>query len=181
MRQEMGHLLVDVQGVGYNVHVPLTVWEQVQENEEQTLWISTYVRVDRLDLFGFLDRSSRIFFVLVIAQSGIGPKLGLELCSVPRDLLVQAIHSDDASLLTSVKGVGKKKAEKLMLELKTVLELQPAVFGSSKAGGDAYDHDAVEALAALGYDKSSILNVLKKLPANLGTTEERVTEALRKL
>lgn len=176
---------IDVNGVGYGVSVPLNVWDELKEGSEATLCILTYVREDRLDLFGFLDTTSRALFERFIAMSGIGPKTALELCAVPRSLLMQAIGSQEAKLLTSVKGIGKKTAEKLLLDLKSLAESQPDIFGStnhqSRITNHQYDQDAIDALKNLGYDTHSILDALKNLSEELETTEERVTAAIRSL
>jgi Holliday junction DNA helicase RuvA len=174
---------VDVNGVGYGVSVPMNVWDELKEGKEATLCILTYVREDRLDLFGFLDETGRTLFQRFIAMNGIGPKHALELCAVPKSLLMQAIGSQEPKLLTSVKGIGKKTAEKLLLDLKSLAEKQPDIFGTSSSGlvAGITDSDAIDALKNLGYDTNSILNVLKNLPEELETTEERITAAIRSL
>ncbi len=179
-----GVVSVDVAGVGYRVQVPLDTWEALEENAERFLWIQTYVREDRLELFGFLEREDRLLFEELIARPGIGPKLGLELCSVQRSLLDQAITEEDPRLLMSVRGIGKKTAEKLLIDLRALREKYPELFGMRTQGGEAapaLDQDAVAALASLGYDLPIVLQALRKLPKNLATTEERVTAALRSL
>ena len=184
-RLKTGEALIDVKGVGYLVSLPIDAWEKLKDGTECTLWISTYVREDRLDLYGFLDQGSRSLFELLISQSGIGPKMGLELCAVPRELLLQATQQNDPKLLSTVKGIGSKKAEKILVELKNMIEKEPEIFGHfTKRTGvkeETFDQDAIDALTTLGYDTSTILQALKKLPADLGTTEERVAEALRTL
>ena len=180
----LGEVTVDVQGVGYRIKVPLNIWETLQEGDQRLLWISTYVREDRLDLYGFPDASGRSLFEELTSLQGIGPKLGLELCAVPKDLLMQAIGQDDASILQSIKGIGKKTAEKLLLELKSLAEKQPDLLRSatgSSTMGHQYDQDAVEALKTLGYDAPTILETLRNLPKDMKTTEERVAAALRAL
>ena len=184
-RLDHGEANVDVRGVGYAVSVPTDAESALEEGKECDLWIATYVREDRLELYGFTEKGSRRLFELLIAQSGIGPKMALELCAVPRDLLVQAVERSDAGILTSVKGVGKKKAEKLILELKGTMERHPEIFRSAGADGTSdgptHDQDALDALVALGYETSVVLQALRKLPPDLGSTEERVTEVLRSL
>ena len=177
-------LSIDVAGVGYRVAVPINVWDTVKEGKEAMLYISTYVREDRLDLFGFLDETGRTLFERFIGMTGIGPKLGLELSAVPRSLLMQAIGTQDPKLLTSIKGIGGKTAEKLLVDLKTLAEKQPEVFGSARetqSMGHHMDQDAVEALKSLGYDTGTVMQALKDLPKDLTTTEERVAAALRSL
>lgn len=175
---------VDVNGVGYRVFVPMNVWDSLKEGAKAKLFTSTQVREDRLDLFGFLEDRERILFDRFIAMNGIGPKLALELSAVPKSLLMQAIGSQEPKLLTTIKGIGKKTAEKLLLDLKSLAESQPEIFGTdipSSAASTSYDHDAVEALKTLGYDTTTIMDVLKNLPEELTSTEERVTAALRTL
>lgn len=183
-RQNPEEITLDVHGVGYKVYVPISVWDALNDGEEATLHILTYVREDRLDLFGFMDRANKTLFERFIAMNGIGPKSALELCSVPKSLLMQAIGSQDSKLLTTVKGIGKKTAEKLLVDLKALAEKQPDIFGSDAASahsGHAYDQDAIDALKNLGYDSSTVMQALQNLPADIITTEERVASALRNL
>jgi holliday junction DNA helicase RuvA len=180
----LGEVSVDVGGVGYRVIVPLNVWDAVTEGEQTTLWISTYVREDRLDLFGFSDAPMRMMFEALIGLQGIGPRMGLELCAVPRAMIMQAIVQDDPKLLMSIKGIGKKSAEKLLIELKSLAEKEPLMFQGGEGGKELpakFDRDAVAALSQLGYGTADIMQALEQLPAHLSTTEERVTAALRML
>ncbi len=184
-KMDTGEVIVDVQGVGYKVTVPLDVWDALTEAEQTMLWVSTYVREDRFDLYGFRDRAGRTMFEEFIKLSGIGPKMGLELCAVPRSMLLQAVHLNDDKLLSNVKGVGKKTAEKLLVELRSLVEKMPDLLGSASEGGSVarneFDRDAISTLASLGYDMQTITRTLKDLPPDLKTTEERVAAALRSL
>lgn len=180
---EPGLASIDVGGVGYLLQLPLDLWDELQNGTEAELFTYTHVREDRLDLFGFRDWAHRRLFARFMKMSGIGPAMGLELCSVPGVLLMQAIQNQDATLLTNIKGIGRKKAEKLLLDLKSLLENSPDVFGTSGAAAHAaeYDRDAMAALSALGYDNSTIMQALKNLPGDLESTEQRVAAALRSL
>ncbi|MDD4319379.1 MAG: Holliday junction branch migration protein RuvA [Candidatus Peribacteraceae bacterium] len=179
----IGEVMLDVQGVGYRVAVPLDAWEQLEEAQHASLWTSTYIREDRFDLFGFPDRQGQLLFEELIKMQGVGPKLGLELCAVPRNLLLQAAQEQDGGILKNVKGVGKRTAEKLVVELRALLERHPGIFGAATTGDlrSEYDQDAIAALTSLGYDSSSAVDALKRLPADLKSTEERVAAALRAL
>lgn len=182
-RLDPGEVTVDVSGVGYRVSVPLDVWDQLKESEPRMLWVTTYVREDRLDLFGFADRAGRTLFDEFLKLPGVGPKTALELCAVPRSLFAEAARSNDPALLQHIKGIGKKTAEKLLVELKSLHEKKPHIFesaGGSPTRGE-FDQDAISALTALGYDAQTIIHTLKALPEALGTTEERVAAALRSL
>lgn len=178
-----GELSVDVRGVGYRVSVPVNVWDETVDNAEAMLWISTYVREDRLELFGFADKDTRLLFEQCIGMSGVGPKMGMELCAVPRAILLKAVEENDPGLLRNIKGVGGKTAEKLLVELKSLVEKAPGLFKTEGAQPMAarFDQDTIEALVQLGYATQDIMNVLKGLPKELATTEERVTAALRTL
>lgn len=182
-RLDPTEVIVDVQGVGYKVTVPVDVFEGLEEATNCMLWIATYIREDRMDLYGFRDRAGRTLFEEFLNIAGVGPKMALELCAVPRELLLKAVLDEDHALLTNIKGVGKKTAEKLLLELKSLHEKNLNIFGATQGGTVRadFDHDAVAALANLGYDTSSIMKVLKEMPKNLQTTEERVAAALRSL
>lgn len=171
-----------VQGVGYLVHTPLSVWEMMDEQNETTLIIHTYVREDRFDLFGFLSEQDRTLFIELISISGIGPKIALEICGLPRHQLHQAIALSDASYLSGIKGIGSKRAERLLIELKSVFEKEGMVSQASEDPTDAaVDQDAISALTSLGYERAIIIKALKKLPKDLHKTEDRVTAVLRSL
>jgi Holliday junction DNA helicase RuvA len=177
-----GEVSVDVNGAGYRVAVPVDTWDGLADGEVAMLWISTYVREDRFELFGFADAGTRTLFEELTQISGIGPRTGLELCGVPRGLLLKAIQENDHAPLTSVKGIGKKTAEKLLVELKSLAERHPGLFAAdTRELGAKFDQDAVAALAQLGYNQADAVRALEAVPQDLRTTEERVTAALRSL
>ena len=177
---DLGEVTVDVAGVGYKVSVPIDVWENLEEGANRMLWISTYVREDRFDLYGFSDAAGKRMFDEFLKLPGVGPKTALELCAVPRSLFAQAIRSDDHRLLSSIKGIGKKTAEKLLVELKSLDEKRPGMFADAGTRG-SFDQDAISALTALGYDQQTVMHALKELSPALASTEERVAAALRSL
>ncbi len=178
-----GVVTVDVQGVGYKVMVPVNDWDAMLPGALVLLHTATYVREDRFDLYGFLDTQTRSLFEKLIDISGIGPRMGLELCAVPRGLIVNALHKKDPQLLSTVKGVGRKTAEKLLVELSSLAERDPQIFMGAQTPdmGARFDADTVAALTQLGFASNDILRVLETLPTELKTTEERVTAALRNL
>lgn len=180
-RLKPGIITVDVQGVGYLVHTPLTTWEVLAEDAEVTIFLSTYIREDRFDLYGFKHENDKTLFELFIDQNGIGPKLGLELLCVPTSTFHTAAITNDASVLTGIKGIGKKTGEKLLVELKTMVETNPELFTThnTQPPSAMFDQDAVAALANLGYDQRTINEMLKQVPASATTTEERIAAALK--
>jgi Holliday junction DNA helicase RuvA len=136
-------------------------------------------------LYGFLTEADRTLFVELLGFNGVGPKTALEMCSIPKQIILQAVAEEDASVLTQIKGIGKKTAEKLLVDLKSLKERRPEHLEtdadtSLPSSGNA-DMDAVEALTTLGYDRATALKAVKKVPANVKRTEDRVTAALRSL
>lgn len=183
-KEAPGSVIVDIQGVGYGVLVPVTTWDNLEEGAVATLFISTYVREDRFELFGFAEMTTKQLFECLIQLSGVGPKIGLELCAVPKSLLLQAVNEEDPAILTAIKGIGRKTAEKLLIELKSLVEKQPHIFATVSGipiSGGRYDSDAIAALSQLGFTNGDIMRALEALPSDLGSTEERVTAALRSL
>src|SRR6202162_294616 len=148
-------VMVDVGGVGYLVAVPLSTFAALGElHTEVTLLIHTHVREDALSLYGFLSSREKHFFELLLGASGVGPSLALKILSgMSVEELVPAIRTGDLSRLTKIPGVGRKTAERMVVELKDKLEAvavetekPPA---SSPAGIEA---DVISALVNLGYD-----------------------------
>jgi holliday junction DNA helicase RuvA len=148
-------VLVDVGGVGYLVQVPLSTYAALGElHTEVTLLIHTHVREDALSLYGFLSSREKHFFEMLLSASGVGPSLALKILSgMSVEELVPAIRGGDLARLTKIPGVGRKTAERIVVELKDKLDAvtieveRPAA--SSPAGIEA---DVVSALVNLGYE-----------------------------
>lgn len=181
---DIPHIAIDVSGVSYLASVPHPVWDSLENGENTTLIVYTFVREDRLELFGFKTGTDRAFFIALLNLSGIGPKLALELSSIPREMLVSAAEQEDAAILANIKGVGRKTAEKLLVDLKSMFEKHPewaTLVSDNGVKRAAFDADAIAALTSLGYDQPSILDALKRIPVKLKRTEDRVAAALRSL
>ena len=149
-------VLVDVGGVGYLVQVPLSTYATLGElRTEVTLLIHTHVREDALALYGFLSSREKHFFEMLLSASGVGPTLALKILSgMNVEELVPAIRSGDLARLTRIPGVGRKTAERIVVELKdkldaVVVEAAEKPAPSSPAGVEA---DVISALVNLGYD-----------------------------
>jgi Holliday junction DNA helicase RuvA len=160
-------LVVDVQGVGYEVFIPLTVYYELPEcGTTVSLYIHTRVREDSFKLFGFIKEADKQMFELLTRISKVGPKIALAFLSgmTTRDL-TQAVFNDDISTLSAIPGVGRKTAERLALELKdklSELNLQPETT-TKLAPGNGLKDDAVSALVNLGYKKAAAEQALKKI------------------
>ncbi|HSS47338.1 MAG TPA: Holliday junction branch migration protein RuvA [Thermoanaerobaculia bacterium] len=150
-------LLLDVQGVGYEVHIPLSTWYEVEKRRDEPvrLFIHTHMREDGIALFGFWTEREKLLFERLIAVSGIGPRLGrVVLSGMAPDDLLGAIAAGDVARLSTIPGVGKKTAERMVLELKDKMrELAAELPDTAKAAPGA-DQDVVSALVNLGYKAS---------------------------
>jgi Holliday junction DNA helicase RuvA len=149
-------LLLDVQGVGYEVHVPLSTWYEIEKRRDEPirLFIHTHMREDGIALFGFWTEREKLLFERLIAVSGIGPRLARVILSgmAPDDLL-GAIAGGDVGRLSTIPGVGKKTAERMVLELKDKMRELAAELPETPAAIPA-DQDVVSALVNLGYKSS---------------------------
>lgn len=179
-----GHLLVEVGGVGYRVLIPLSALGPVGEPGTSVfLHIHTHVREDALILFGFPTADERYCFEALISAHGVGPALALALLSVhPPAALRRAVATDDADALTSVPGIGKKTALRLLIELKARLdEGAEAVEPASMLNGHGGPRAAVRiALASLGYSSDEVREAVNELPEE-GTEQELLRAALRSM
>jgi Holliday junction DNA helicase RuvA len=154
LRKGPQEAVVDVGGVGYRLTIPLSTFYRIGEpGAEVTLLTHTHVREDALALFGFLTPVEQALFERLIAVSGVGPKLAISVLSgIEAPDLVAALRSSDLARLTRVPGVGKKTAERLVLELKDKLQDLPSAAAAPSAPSAAAD-DIASALVHLGYSR----------------------------
>ena len=158
LEKHPNRVIVDVNGVGYDVHVPLSTFYEMAEPDEQiALRIHTHVREDALLLYGFATRLELQIFERLISVSGIGPKLALAVLSgIEPNELVSAIRTANVARLTGIPGIGKKIAERIGLELKdkmaSFLPAESAALPSA-ATGDTLRDDVLSALINLGYHR----------------------------
>jgi len=178
LEKHPNRVIVDVQGVGYEVHVPLSSFYGMAEvGQELTLRVHTHVREDALLLFGFTTPLELSLFERLIAVSGVGPKLALAVLSgiEPQDL-IGAVQRGDVARLTSIPGIGKKTAERLALELKDRIAKLEGAAAPVPAAGSMRD-DLVSALLNLDYHRSA---VEKAVDATLAADGSRSFEAALK-
>lgn len=183
-RKSTDYLIVEVAGIGYQVHVPLSTYYSLPDDgEDVRLYIHTHVREDALSLFGFSTEAEKSMFLLLVGVSGIGPKLALAvLSSLSVQELSLAIQASDDSKLRTIPGIGKKTAARLVLELQDKMKLMapfaPLDHQPSSEAGDV--EDAVSALVNLGYKKPLAEEALKKVKQGRSgfTVEALIKEAL---
>jgi len=148
-------LLLDVQGVGYEVHIPLSTYYEIEKrvgSELVALFIHTHMREDGIALFGFWTEREKALFEKLIGVGGIGPRLARVILSgMPPDDLLAAIAAGDVGRLSTIPGVGKKTAERMVLELKDKMRELAAELPEQAAAAPPADQDVVSALVNLGY------------------------------
>lgn len=179
-------IVVDVQGIGYGVKVPLsTFYELPGIGEEVLLQVHTYVREDTLHLYGFLTQKEKELFCLLIGVSGVGPRLAISVLSgISAHDLERALMDGDLFSLTRIPGVGRKTAERMLVELKdkVVAPETAVVHGIQGKGGMV--KDALSALVKLGYTKAvaeeAIRDVMREKGDDL-SLEQLLKESLRLL
>ena len=185
---ESYHLLVVLEagGVGYEVHIPVTTAEKVPAiGAECSLFIHSVYREDSATLYGFAGRDDRDFFRLLVEKvSGIGPKIGISILSrMSTDLLRSAIASSDVGLLSKCPGIGKKTAERLVIELKDKVGLAStgsvtSLGETDVSGGASTFQDAVASLMTLGYKPADADKLVRKAVSKLSA--DAAVEALIK-
>lgn len=198
LESEEEHVLLDVQGVGYGLHVPrYAEADQPKPGDDAEYYVSTVVREDSITLYAFRSKSEKRVFDIFEHVSGIGPRTGLDILStISVNEFITAVLGSRTDILVRVPGIGKKKAERIILDLKDRLkqfsvpeaELPPAPAGSEKKAsppapqGDAYE-DAVKAMQALGFSAAAasrnVAAAMRDMESDTPSVEEVVKAALR--
>lgn len=179
--------IIDVNGVGYQVFTSLTSFYSLPEiNDALTINVHTHHREDAIQLFGFVEKSEKELFHFLIGVSGIGPKLALTILSgMPADQLIAAITDGDVRRLTNISGIGKKTADRLVLELKEkVKHIAPTARTGERAERNRIMDDAISALINLGYNRAVAKDAIEKINIDAGgdiTVENLIRESLKVL
>ena len=172
-------LIVDVNGVGYLVTVPLPLLETAEDHLPINLHIHTVVREDDLSLYGFEQRQDLIFFQKLIEVNGVGPRLAMDLFTVSIDSIKRAILEGNVTALTQMKGIGKKTAERIILELKDKI----GALHSDTPLAPATDlpEDVLHALLGLGYHRKDITRVFRSLKDPMENSEALIKYFLKNI
>ena len=175
-------VVLDVAGVGYGLFVTNEDHGRLVSGEPTKLYVYEHIREQQHDLFGFLSRESKNFFEILLSVNGVGPKMALNLLSVGTAAQVkQAIASGDVKFISQANGVGKRLAERVVVELKNKVGLAAVdleATGLLQSDDSLMKDEAVEALVALGYTPQDAIKALQNVDNKL-STEERLTQALR--
>ncbi len=173
------YVSIDINGLGYKVFVTDDSLHTLKVGAKTSLLTHLVVREDALDLYGFIHRKEKDFFELLISISGIGPKSALNILSiVASDTLASAIRSGSTAHLIKVSGIGRKTAEKIVLELRDRLG---GILGEDMSAEMSTDADVIEALKTLGYDATEARDALKKIDKDIVDTGTKVKAALKVL
>lgn len=173
-------VLLDVNGVGYKVLVPDSVYSKLSKNETLKLFTYTYVREDELSLFGFLEMEDLVLFESLLTVSGIGPKTALNIFSFgQRAEIVDAIVKGDYSFFTSVPRLGTKNAQRIVIELKNKMGAGSDV---DLSGKDFVENaQVVEALRNFGFSQTEAQNAIRNIKTPNLTLDEKIKLSLKNL
>jgi Holliday junction DNA helicase RuvA len=168
-----GSLILETGGVGYKVFVGEAMLSQVKEGQERELFCYLYLREDRMELYGFSNPETLRFFEVLNTISGIGPKAALALSSLGSiDEFKKAIEQKNERFFSTTKGIGKKKIQKIIVELTGKLD-------DIETPKSAKPDDALDSLVALGFSKSDARQALSHVSPEITQTEQRIKEALK--
>lgn len=175
-----GTVLIEVAGVGYVVHVSQRVLAELEPSTQAFLYVHHHIREADQQLYGFLTRDERTTFQTLIGVHNVGPAMGMAIIAThPPHALVDIVANQDVAALTLVSGVGRKTAERLLVELKEKLSV-PVLDGGGPQGGGGTVADVREALIGLGYADAEIRETLRELPA-ADDAAELLRDALKAL
>jgi Holliday junction DNA helicase RuvA len=177
-----GSIIIETNNLGYQIFIGEKNWESLQPDQTVELFIYHNVREDTEDLYGFSNLDELSLFELLISVSGVGPKSALSVLSLASaEQIKQAIILGDESLLTQVSGIGKKTAQRLILELKNKISGLPLDLANGSILNSNVDQDDLEALLALGYSLPKARQALAKIDQQITDPAQRLKLALQNL
>lgn len=165
-------------GVGYGVMIGDRTASVIKKQSETTLYIHTHVREDALDLFGFTSPEDKSMFEMLLTVSGVGPKTALHIADASPSQIRKAVEQADISFFTSFSRVGKKLAQKIIIELKTKIG---SLIDIDLMDGSAQLKDVREALQSLGYDERDIAKALRAVPVDALPLQVAIKECMKVL
>ena len=173
------NIILNTGNVGYLVNLTAPLLEKCSAGKTLELYIFTKVREDDISLYGFISVEELEFFKTVLNVNGVGPKIALEILSQDTSKTKAAILSNDILYLSKIPGIGKKTAERIIVELKNKLDWVDSMRQHANLEVQGTHEEAVEALSGLGYQRFEILKMLQKMPAEITVTEEIITYFLK--
>lgn len=174
-------VFVDVQGIGYEVNISLNTYSSIQKLTEGKLYTYLQIKEDAHTLYGFFDTLEKEMFVMLISVSGVGAATArMMLSNMKPEEISKAIAQNNARVLESVKGIGKKTAERLVLELKDKMGKLGTILPEDASGGNTLKQDALNALVALGIARPVAEQAIKKIVISSPTTKNTLEELIKK-
>lgn len=172
-------ILLMVSGVGYAVHVPPRTIHTLIDEKTSTFFTHTHVREDALELYGFITREELELFELLLSVSGIGPRTALPIVQQGVPLVTRAVNESDVDFFTTIPRLGRKNAQKIIIELKSKL-------GSIREldlteGAISETKEILDALLSMGFEKKEALSAIRKFTVREGTMEQKIRKALQYL
>jgi Holliday junction DNA helicase RuvA len=172
-------VIIDTNGVGYKVYISEKTYFDIKDKKETEFFIHTHVREDILDLYGFLSFEEMMFFEAILSVSGIGPKMGLAILAQGSvQEIKKAVVSNDILFFVAISGIGRKKAERFILEMKDKIE---AILPEKKNVNMKDSEEIIEALKQLGYSNKEAIEIVRQTPDNLKRMEDKLTWALKNI
>ncbi|NQU99482.1 MAG: Holliday junction branch migration protein RuvA [Parcubacteria group bacterium] len=172
-------VIINSGNVGYKVFVSEKTYFKIKDKKEVEFYTHTHVREDMLDLYGFETYDEMIFFEAILSVSGIGPKVGLAILAQGSVTEIKrAIASSDILFFNAVSGIGKKKAERFIMELKDKIEV---ILPEKESANIKDSEEVIEALKQLGYTNKEAIEIVRQTPDNLKRAEDKITWALKNI
>jgi holliday junction DNA helicase RuvA len=170
-------VIIDVSGVGYQVYIGPLLLSKLKNNSELTLYIHTHVRDDAFELYGFFTNDDLLIFNYLLSVSGIGPKTALLVTDRGYEKIKKAIITSDLEFFTTIPRLGKKNAQKIIIELKSKIgSTTPLNLNDQE---DSETKDILNALTSMGFDKREIIPAINKISENQKTIEEKIRFLLK--
>lgn len=180
LNKGQNYIIVEVNSIGYKVFVNAAMLADFNVGADAEIYTHQYVREDALDLYGFRSLAELEFFELLISISGIGPKSALGVLAIASVVDIKdSIARGDSHLLTKVSGIGRKTAERVVLELRE--KIGKAIDIGQQSGGGSVSGDEIDALMALGYSMQQARDALRSVDVEIKDSGERIRAALKKL
>ncbi|MBN1533053.1 MAG: Holliday junction branch migration protein RuvA [Spirochaetes bacterium] len=156
-------LILDVHGVGYSLSIPIATFEFLRDKNDASLFVYTMHREESMRLFGFHRERDRDIFSMLLSISGIGPAMALSILSgLSIERIIQAVATEDSSMLIGIPGIGKSKADKLIFELKRKQKKLETLSGE-QVSADLWYRDAIDALVSLGFEESRSAKIVSEI------------------
>lgn len=170
--------ILKVNDIGYFIHLNNSHLSEITLEQDCEFFLYQHIREDCNDLYGFFKFEEMEFFKQLLTINGIGPKVALEITNIPSNKIKSAIINEDSTFICTIPGIGKKTAQRIILELKNKIDVE-TLETIEKSPSQQLDDDIVNALINLGYQRKHIFSTLRKMPEDLKNEHEVITYFLK--